>query len=142
MPYIKADRRLAVDNYLASIDATPGSIALKKDAAPQDCGELNYAMTMTCLRHTSLKFAGLDYALRKIAFDYLHGAPLRYQRINDVAGAFSCAYLELIDRTPARKFEAITLLHAMRIPYKEIAVDYEKTKITENGDIAEYGSPR
>lgn len=138
MPYIKQDRREAVERYLAGIDRTDEAYA--PGDAPQDCGELNYAITMTALRHQSLSFRGMDSTFQKIGWDYLHAAPLRYQRINDVAGAFACAYAEMSRRCPNRKYELITLMHAFRPLYVTIAADYEQIKIRENGDIAEYGN--
>lgn len=142
MPYIKQERRAVIDNYLAVLkkSQTWGDIALRRDSTPQDCGELNYAFTMLCLTHNEIKFSSLDGTLRRVAFDYLHDKPLRYQRINDVAGAVHCAWLEIERRKPATgRFLSATLKAVMSKPYSEVAVDYEKQKIVENGDIAEYG---
>jgi len=145
MPYIVPGRRPIIDTYLSKLDSDdPQPISLADGATPQDCGELNYAFTMLCLRHKSIKFTTLDYNLKRVAFDYLTDPlkPLRYQRINDVAGALACAALEMEDRTSRRRFEIATLTSAMRGPYREIAIAYEKLAVAKNGDIAEYGSPR
>jgi len=145
MPYIAPDRRPVIDNYLAALDTEDGiSVSPAPVTTPQNAGELNYAFTMLCLRHRKMKFGTLDQKLKRVAFEYLTDATkeLRYQRINDVAGALVCAALEMEDRAPTRKFEIATLNHAMRQPYKEIAVTYEKLAVAKNGDIAEFGSPR
>ena len=143
MPYIKNDRRLVIRNWLtgawASAEGASDLPALRADAAPQDCGELNFALTMTVIEHNQMKYGGLDARLEFIVRDYLFRGPMRYQRINDVIGALHCATMELDRRRPgAKKFEAITLNYLARSIYTRVAVAYELTKIAENGDI-DYG---
>jgi hypothetical protein len=141
LPYIKSDRRHAVNNWLqlawAHADNT-SAIALAPDSpsGPQDCGELNYALTMTCIAHDTIKFGALDDRLKRIAEWYATSQPIRYQRINDIVGACECAAMELERRRPgAKKMAALTLHYLSRHVYAHIAIAYEIQKIAENGDI-------
>ena len=142
MPYIKQDRRTAVDRYVSDLC---GRGAIQSADMPQDCGELNYALTMACLWHKKIKFGELDLLLYNIVRNYLSDKELKYQRINDVIGATICAAYELERRLPNPNAVAAlvpTLINAGRVAYFEIGVSYELKKIAENGDIAEYGSPQ
>ena len=139
MPYIKKDRRDAVDYYVDKVVRGENSPA---GYAPQDCGELNYAFTMTCLQFSFLSHAEMNSVATTIAREYLMDPanPLRYQRINDVAGALECAALEIERRGKkwlARNF-ATLLRNVFTSLYIEIGVPYEIAKIEENGDIAAY----
>lgn len=62
----------------------------------------------------------LNYIFTLIAHDYLSRKGLRYQHINDIVGALEGAKLEL---------------------YRRVAVDYEDTKIEENGDVYDIQNP-
>lgn len=143
MPYITANRRHAVNNWLTLVCnhvAGETEITICKiadaDTMPGDCGELNYALTMTCINHKRTQFGALDAQLRAIITAYLMAETLRYQRLNDVVGALHCAALELERRRPgAKKFEAVSLIYAARTIYAEMGVAYETKKIAENGDI-------
>jgi hypothetical protein len=116
--------------------AAPPLAEMNPASGPQDCGELNYALTMTCIRYDRVKFGALDDYTRAICLWYAQAAPVRYQRINDIIGACECAALELERRVPnVRKFEAVTLRYLSRYVYGHIAVAYEIQKIAENGDI-------
>ena len=146
MPYITAERRHAINNWLqvitarveAGSNASP-NLADSPDTGPQDCGELNYALTINCIRYDRLKYNALDAYTKAICEWYAQAKPLRYQRINDIVGACECAAMELERRRPgAKKFEAMTLHYLSRYVYGHIAVAYEIQKIAENGDI-DYG---
>lgn len=144
MPYIKGERRTAIIEWLNCVDdhvegdvQTPMTALF--EAMPKDCGELNFALTMTCIAHNRVSFGSLDRKLNTIGKAYLLGQPLRYQRINDLIGACHGAAMELERRRPgAKKFEAISLIAVARSLYSELGVGYEETKIAENGDI-DYG---
>lgn len=56
----------------------------------------------------------LNYQLTRLISKYLGKHGVSYQRINDAVGALECAKLEA---------------------YSRIAVPYEETKITDNGDV-------
>lgn len=129
MPYIAPEDRVRINRYLSGPH-------YHKNDKPQNCGELNYAITLTAIS-PDLTPQGKFAALRKIAMDYLAREPLRYQRINDVHGAFHCAVLELERRAPGR-FSAMQswIDHLSFQIYEEIAAPYEDTKIKQNGDIA------
>lgn len=134
MPYITKARRADVRSYL--VHPVRNSIL-----APQDAGELNFALTIVCLR--PLDRTGLREILEGIVKNYLLAKPLRYQRINDVVGACECASLELDRRLPqTKKFAKLALRQVASAAYDEIGVPYERTKIEENGDIAEYGEAK
>jgi hypothetical protein len=143
MPYITANRRHAVNDWLTLVSnhvagVTEVTICALADAAtmPGDCGELNYALTMTCIGHKRNQFGTLDAQIRAIVTAYLMAETLRYQRLNDVVGALHCAALELERRRPgAKKFEVISMIYAARTIYAEMGIAYETKKIAENGDI-------
>lgn len=138
MPYITGDRREAIDTWLKDMQGKVNGGRFIPDEldGPQDCGELNYALTMVCIGHNRLQYGALDEMLRAIGLSFLHDKPLRYQRINDLVGACHGAAMELERRRPgAKKFEAITLIYLARSLYAEIGVGYELRKIAENGDI-------
>lgn len=141
MPYITGDRREAVDSFLKLVHAhvdgdTATTICTLAQSAPEDCGELNYALTLTAIGNNRLQFGQLDARLRAIGTAYLMAKPLRYQRINDLIGAAHGAAMELDRRRPgAKKFEVVTLIYMARTLYAEMGVAYELKKIAENGDI-------
>ena len=56
----------------------------------------------------------LNYMLTKVLIDYIEFAGLSYATINSIVGALECAKLEL---------------------YRRVAVPYEDTKISSNGDV-------
>ena len=71
MPYIKADRRAALENN-----------SLYADPDPQNAGELNYLFTVTAL-------------------EYIARMGKNYQHINDVVGALEGAKMEFYRRLAA-----------------------------------------
>ena len=71
MPYIKADRRAALDDN-----------SWYADPEPQNAGELNYALTL-------------------IALGYIARKGKKYQHINDVVGALEGAKMEFYRRLAA-----------------------------------------
>lgn len=141
MPYIKRERREVIDGWLRLVqDHVEGDVAMTMEKLfpdmPKDCGELNYALTMIVVGHDRIQYGQLDRMLKAVGTAYLMGQPLRYQRINDVIGAYHGAEMELQRRRPgAKKFEAISLIACARSLYSTIGVAYEIQKIAENGDI-------
>jgi hypothetical protein len=86
MPYIPQENRTAICEHLK-----------KASRSISNPGELNYAIT-------------------KLADNYLADAPKSYNTLNEVIGAMEAAKLEL---------------------YRRIAVPYENAKIAINGDAYE-----
>lgn len=121
MPYIVQERRVALDSEFGQ---------------PQHCGELNYKISILCLR---FGYGGdlidLKRQLLAVCEQYARQS-LSYQRINDVMGALDCAAREL-----ARRDKRDTALTQMMLRgcakdfYDLIAAPYEDTKITANGDL-------
>jgi hypothetical protein len=56
----------------------------------------------------------LNYQITYLLLEYMKGNGKSYKTINDVVGALACASAEF---------------------YRRIAVDYEKQKINDNGDV-------
>jgi hypothetical protein len=94
MPYVKKERREVIDDALESLlifvdEDTPETLV---------AGDLNYIFT-------------------QIANQYLLGAGLNYQNINNVIGAMEGAKLEL---------------------YRRVAAPYEDKKAAANGDAYDH----
>jgi len=130
MQYISRARRADVDTWRKS--GFPGQVG-PTILAPENCGELNYALTMTVIEHPG---AGFGDIVETIMRAYLAQKELRYQRINDLAGAVECSVSELDDRCPRQfGFAKVMMKTIFRKLYKEIARPYEDSKIKENGDL-------
>ena len=116
MPYIKADRRLALEHK----------------ALPQDAGELNYAITITMIHAEDAELSRRE--LHHLCRNYIQAKGLRYANINEVTGALFCAGFEFKRRT-GRNWEQALCARVAQELYADVAVPYEREKITENGDI-------
>lgn len=139
VPYISKSRRTTLDEYLIHLVADGYQANPLSVAGPQNCGELNYCLTTTCLRYDRAHLGSLETNLFKVAAHYFTAKPLSYQRINDLIGAGACAVLEIGRRCPGtKKFEILALTSLCRRAYAEFAVAYENQKIVENGDITEF----
>lgn len=126
MPYIDQLRRADIDGGMC----------------PQTCGELNYQLTITILRHGPDDMPGLKDKIEAACRRYLTDAPLRYQRINDVAGALVCCAYELERRCKrdSNYIRNVIFPDVLRSLYYGIAAPYEDQAILKNGDI-DYDPP-
>jgi hypothetical protein len=116
MPYIEEARRRVVG----------------LSAAPDNCGELNFALTMTVLELDDMR--GAEAVMEAICLQYIQRKGLKYQHINDVVGAVFGAKLEYVRRTGSRKFDSL-FDDVAKSFYRGIAAPYEDTKIASNGDL-------
>ena len=135
MPYIEQARRPNVAAYV-------GMLFHEGDCSstdyPQNCGELNFALTLAALKYDPDK-RNFTPIVRAILTDYLDNEKLRYQRLNDAAGACFNAWLEIGRRAQAKRANARIFIAVWEDVYRELAVPYEQSKIIENGDIPEFG---
>lgn len=77
MPYISQDRRVDIDHF--------------SRAVPKTVGELNYAITLMCLRYVRRDDIETQSAASQVT----------YQAVNDVLGALEGAKLEFYRRLAA-----------------------------------------
>lgn len=120
MPYIVQERRAIID----------------AGAVPDNCGELNYAITMTCLRHGHGGMIPLRDKIMFLISAFIATPGFNYQRINDVLGACDGAARELDRRCRRGSAETQLLIRecAKRF-YDAAAAPYEDGKIQANGDL-------
>jgi len=116
MPYILQEDRFDLDS---------------KEREPENAGELNYRMTQAFIKEPAQDVPDI---LRKLANQYLENHGLRYQHVNDLIGAMTCALLEYQRRTQKDDLDVLVKYTILEL-YQEIAVPYEDKKIEENGDV-------
>lgn len=116
MPYIEEARRRVVGIQ----------------ESPQNCGELNFALTMTVLELDDMP--GMEAVMMALCLRYIREKGLKYQHINDVMGAVFGAKIEYVRRTDRHKFDSLFDDVARRF-YHDVAAPYEDTKIASNGDL-------
>ena len=123
MPYITEDRRRSIDSGVV----------------PQNCGELNYLITMMLIQAKNKKNLALIKADLHTALNIYTGQfpSLRYQHVNDVLGALDGAGREFARREHynAAQFQAVLRAVGAEF-YQTVAAPYEDVKRNENGDIA------
>lgn len=120
MPYIKMSRREAID----------------AGAAPENCGELNYAVTVACIRHGHKSMSELRALILCYLSSYVLREKLSYQRINDILGALDGARRELARRCKRDTVATGILLQDIATDFYGLyAAPYEDEKIKTNGDI-------
>lgn len=121
MPYVKEERRDALDN----------------GATPTNAGELNYRLTRLAFNDPP----ELDPLLGAVD-EYLDSKKRKdYAVYNEVIGAITCALMERRRRLPASTVPdpGERLLSALaQVVYDRSVVPYEDIKIKDNGDIPEY----
>jgi len=138
MPYIKPENREPV---------------IRGEHCPKDAGELNFMVTFMLLRAIEGKYINykmLVEDLLQLAKEYAADQELKYQRINDVIGAFTGAWMEFVRRKTNRTYDysmfdvdtaelydccGEAVGEALDTFYKVIVGPYEDTKIKENGDV-------
>lgn len=137
MPYIKNDRESLV----------------RGERCPKEPGELNFLVTvmlLDVLKEQQPDLKRFEERLLSLAMAYAVDEPLKYQRINDIVGAFTGAWMEFIRRktdgtydTRAFSMDTAELYDAagnsiglaLEAFYKNVAGPYENKKIKENGDV-------
>ena len=123
MPYIPQSRRGRLS-----------SGALK----PVTPGELNYLITCEIVKadQGDVPAEILQDEVQYWVDQYLkENKPLRYQVINDVAGALRCATFEYICRSNKDQEVRGVLASVSAAFYAKVAIPYEEQKRHENGDV-------
>lgn len=113
--------------YIKDIDGR--RYELRNGSPATNAGELNYQI-FSYLKYCSGKYSTIK--IIRYVEEFL-GCKPNYQRYNNMVGALTCCYKELI-RREIRKVEYRVLLDIIDGYEREIAI-YENLKISENGDV-------
>ena len=125
MPYIRQDRRKAIDAQL-----TP----FLKGHTCHDAGELNYVITTYRIQATGCRAGSqLNRDLERVFLGYIDRHGRRYVTFNDIIGALTCAAKEINRRRPL--IGNLPLYAIADGLYSGVVATYEDAKIKENGDV-------